>query len=182
MEEESASRLRPPDRKPPDSQAVLSARQWQAARNGNKRRQWAAMIYPGEGKKGQPKAGDYVLAAEQTRAEAAADPDQTRAFDLARADRWEAQARTKQLPSTRTEIGAGGELIDREDRWDELGVVMSVTIAPSAAPIRPLPYSSTRPIGRASVPSGISPAIPGSSRPTRMPGSTRWTGRIESPG
>jgi hypothetical protein len=26
------------------------------------------MIYPGEGKKGQPKAGDYVLAAEQTRA------------------------------------------------------------------------------------------------------------------
>jgi hypothetical protein len=32
------------------------------------------MIYPGEGKKGQPKAGDYVLAAEQTRAEAAASP------------------------------------------------------------------------------------------------------------
>jgi hypothetical protein len=32
----------------------------------------APMIYPGEGKKGEPKAGDYVLAAEQTRAEAAA--------------------------------------------------------------------------------------------------------------
>jgi hypothetical protein len=30
------------------------------------------MIYPGEGKKGKPKAGDYVLAAEQARAEAAA--------------------------------------------------------------------------------------------------------------
>ena len=30
------------------------------------------MIYPGEGKKGQPKAGDYVLAAERVRAEAAA--------------------------------------------------------------------------------------------------------------
>ena len=26
----------------------------------------APMIYPGEGKKGEPKAGDYVLAAEQT--------------------------------------------------------------------------------------------------------------------
>src|ERR1700747_1643068 len=80
------------------------------------------MIYPGEGKKGQPKAGDYVLAAEQTRAEAAASPHRSTAFDLARADKWEAQACTKQLPSTRTEIGAGGELIDREDRWDELGV------------------------------------------------------------
>jgi hypothetical protein len=27
------------------------------------------MIYPGEGKKGQPKAGDYLLAAERVRAE-----------------------------------------------------------------------------------------------------------------
>ena len=72
------------------------------------------MIYPGEGKKGQPKAGDYVLAAEQTRAEAAASPNRSTAIDLARADKWEGQARTKQLPSTRTEIGAGGELIDRE--------------------------------------------------------------------
>src|SRR5262249_2947069 len=49
--------------------AEVSAREWQAARNGNKRRQWGAMIYPGEGKKGQPKAGDYVLAAERVRAE-----------------------------------------------------------------------------------------------------------------
>jgi hypothetical protein len=83
------------------------------------------MIYPGEGKKGQPKAGDYVLAAERVRAEAAASPDQSRAFDLARADKWEAQARTKQLPSTRTEIGAGGELIDIENR-DAVGVVDTV--------------------------------------------------------
>jgi hypothetical protein len=52
------------------------------------------MIYPGEGKKGQPKAGDYVLAAEQTRAEAAADPHRSTAVDLARADRWEGQAHT----------------------------------------------------------------------------------------
>src|SRR5215831_1648608 len=37
------------------------------------------------------------------------------ADDLRLADEWEAQARTKQLPSTRTEIGAGGELIDREN-------------------------------------------------------------------
>jgi hypothetical protein len=43
------------------------------------------MIYPGEGKKGQPKAGDYVLAAEQTRAEAAASPHRSTAVDLARA-------------------------------------------------------------------------------------------------
>ena len=59
------------------------------------------MIYPGEGKKGQPKAGDYVLAAEQTRAEAAASPHQSTAFDLARADRWEGQARTRatKMPS-----------------------------------------------------------------------------------
>src|SRR5215472_1767670 len=84
------------------------------------------MIYPGEGKKGQPKAGDYVLAAEQTRAEAAASADQSTEFDLARADRWEGQARTKQLPSTRTEIGAGGELIDIENRRDGLGVVDTV--------------------------------------------------------
>jgi len=62
------------------------------------------MIYPGEGKKGQPKAGDYLLAAERVRAEVAASPPQsTTAFDLARADRWEGQARTKQLPSARTE-------------------------------------------------------------------------------
>ena len=72
------------------------------------------MIYPGGGKKGQPKAGDYVLAAEQTRAEAAASPHRSTAVDLARADKWEGQARTKQLPSTRTKIGAGGELIDIE--------------------------------------------------------------------
>jgi hypothetical protein len=74
------------------------------------------MLYPGEGKKGQPKAGDYVLAAERVRAEAAASPHQTTEFDLARANRWEGKARTKQLPSTRTEIGAGGELIDIENR------------------------------------------------------------------
>jgi hypothetical protein len=83
------------------------------------------MIYPGEGKEGEPKAGDYVLAAEQTRAEAAASPHRSTAVDLARADKWEEQARTKQLPSTRTEIGAGGELIDIEhqNRCDAVGVV-----------------------------------------------------------
>jgi len=40
------------------------------------------------------------------------------ADDLRLADEWEAQARTKQLPSTRTEIGAGGELIDSENGSD----------------------------------------------------------------
>ena len=42
------------------------------------------MIYPGEGKKGQPKAGDYVLAAERVRAEAAASPHQSTAARLTR--------------------------------------------------------------------------------------------------
>ena len=60
------------------------------------------------------------------RAEAAASPHRSTAVDLARADKWEGQARTKQLPSTRTEIGAGGELIDIENRWDALGVVNTV--------------------------------------------------------
>jgi hypothetical protein len=86
----------------------------------------AAMIYPGEGKKGPPKPGEYLLAAEQTRAEAAASPHHSTELDLARADRWEGKARTKQLPSTRTEIGAGGELIDIENRWDAVGVVDTV--------------------------------------------------------
>src|SRR5262249_55592628 len=84
------------------------------------------MIYPGEGKKGEPKAGHYVLAAEQTRAEAAARSQRRTAVDLARVDKWEEQARTKQLTSTRTEIGAGRELIDVENRWGALGVVDTV--------------------------------------------------------
>src|SRR5262245_10866832 len=116
------------------SQLCRRARQGQGIAVGSARRfiglhewrQWAGMIYPGEGKKGEPKAGDYVLAAERVRAEAAASPDRSTAYDLARADKWEGQARTKQLPSTRTEIGAGGELIDIENRWDALGVVDTV--------------------------------------------------------
>jgi hypothetical protein len=82
------------------------------------------MIYSGEGKEGQLKAGDYVLAAERVRTEAAATPWGRR--DLTRADRWEAQVRTKELPSTRTRIGAGGELIDSENKWDAVGVVDTV--------------------------------------------------------
>jgi len=42
------------------------------------------------------------------------------------ADEWEAQARTKQLPSTRTEIGAGGELIDRENNRENRLIVDTV--------------------------------------------------------
>src|SRR5262249_55030839 len=95
-------------------------------RKGKKGGKGEGMIIPAEGKKGQPKAGDYVLAAERVRAEAAASPHQSTAVDLARADKWEGQARTKQLPSTRTEIGAGGELIDIENRWDVPGVVDTV--------------------------------------------------------
>src|SRR5438105_2622556 len=72
------------------------------------RRRWK---YPGEEERGRLKAGDSVLAAAGMRVTArysgAAD-------DLRLADEMLAQARTKQLPSTRTEIGAGGELIDRE--------------------------------------------------------------------
>jgi hypothetical protein len=69
------------------------------------------MVYPSKEKRGRPRASDYVLAAARMRVTArysgAAD-------DLRLADEMLAQARTKQLPSTRTEIGAGGELIDRE--------------------------------------------------------------------
>lgn len=77
--------------------------QTETAPNGEQ----APMVYPGE----DPRASDSVLAAAGMRVTArysgAAD-------DLRLADEMLAQARTKQLPSTRTEIGAGGELIDRE--------------------------------------------------------------------
>jgi hypothetical protein len=67
----------------------------------------APVVYPGK----DPRASDSVLAAAGMRVTArysgAAD-------DLRLADEMLAQARTKQLPSTRIEIGAGGELIDRE--------------------------------------------------------------------
>ena len=49
-----------------------------------------------------------------------------RPAELAMADKWEEKARTKQLPSTRTEIGAGGELIDTQNRLDALGVVNTI--------------------------------------------------------
>src|SRR5437763_11269589 len=67
----------------------------------------AAVVYPGK----ESRASDSVLAAACMRATAchSGAPD-----DLRLADEMLAQARTKQLPSTRTEIGAGGELIDRE--------------------------------------------------------------------
>src|SRR5215510_8386588 len=71
----------------------------------------AAMVYPAKENRGRLRASDSVLAAAGMRVTAhysgAAD-------DLRLADEMLAQARTKQLPSTRTEIGAGGELIDRE--------------------------------------------------------------------
>src|SRR5215813_8955804 len=69
------------------------------------------------------KASDYVLLAARMRVTArysgAAD-------DLRLADKWEAEARTKQLPSTRTEVGAGGELIDIENRSHTFGTVDTV--------------------------------------------------------
>src|SRR5256886_5378444 len=69
------------------------------------------MVYPGKEERGRFRASDCVEAAACMRVTArysgAAD-------DLRLADEMLAQARTKQLPSTRTEIGAGGELIDRE--------------------------------------------------------------------
>ena len=68
-------------------------------------------VYPGKEERGRFKASASVLAAAGMRVTArysgAVD-------DLRLADEMLVQARTKQLPSTRTEIGAGGELIDRE--------------------------------------------------------------------
>ena len=52
------------------------------------------------------KAGDYVLASERIGAEAMENPRSPSMAALA--DKWEEKARTKQLPSARTEIGAGG--------------------------------------------------------------------------
>ena len=81
--------------------------QTETAPNGEQ----APMVYPAKEKRGRPTASDYVLAAAGMRVTArysgAAD-------DLRSADEMLAQARIKQLPSTQTEIGAGGELIDRE--------------------------------------------------------------------
>ena len=81
------------------------------------------------------------MAAERIRAEG----------DLAHADRWEARARTKDLSSTRTRSGAGGELIDIENRWDALGVVDTVvnpnyvTAAASRDRLAPLTTPGMRP-------------------------------------
>ena len=69
------------------------------------------MEYPGKEERGRFKASDSVLAATRMRVTASYSGA---ADDLRLADEMLAQARTKQLPSTRTEIGAGGELIDRE--------------------------------------------------------------------
>ena len=81
--------------------------QTETAPNGEQ----APMKYPGKEERGRFNASDCVEAAARMRVTArysgAAD-------DLRLADEMLAQARTKQLPSTRTEIGAGGELIDRE--------------------------------------------------------------------
>jgi hypothetical protein len=59
-------------------------------------------------------SGDVELAA-RMRVAARYSSGSLAADDFRLADELEAQARTKQLPSTRTEIGAGGELIDREN-------------------------------------------------------------------
>src|SRR5215831_12224777 len=87
--------------------------QTETAPNGEQ----APMVYPGKEKRGRLKASDYVELAARMRV-AARYNDPCAADDLRLANEWEAQARTKQLPSTRTEIGAGGELIDRENRCD----------------------------------------------------------------
>ena len=80
--------------------------QTETAPNGEQ----APMVYPGKEKR-ELRASDYVELAARMRVTArysgAAD-------DLRLADEMLAQASTKQLPSTRTEVGAGGELIDRE--------------------------------------------------------------------
>src|SRR5262249_58430363 len=98
------------------------------------------------------KPSDHVLAAAGMTVTAcySGAPD-----DLRLADEMLAQARTRQLPSTRTEIGAGGELMDREkvgshlvdtvahpdyvtaeassDRLDPARQAGSVSLAPVAA-------------------------------------------------
>src|SRR5947207_16011451 len=65
----------------------------------------------------EPRASDYVELAARMRVTARYSGV---ADDLRLADEMLAQARTKQLPSTRAEIGAGGELIDREKVGSQL--------------------------------------------------------------
>src|SRR5215813_10024549 len=68
------------------------------------------MVNPGK----EPRASDYVELAARMRVTARYSGP-CAADDLRLADEMLAQARTKQLPSARTEIGAGGELIDCEE-------------------------------------------------------------------
>jgi hypothetical protein len=84
----------------------------------------APMVYPGKEKRGQLKASDYPLLAARMRVEARYSGP-CAADDLRLADKWEAQARTKQLP----EVGAGGELIhpDNRNRCDPLGTIDTVS-------------------------------------------------------
>src|SRR5215831_7409162 len=81
--------------------------QTETAPNGEQ----APMVYPGKEERSRPRASDSVLAAAGMRVTASYSGA---ADDLRLADEMLAQARTKQLPSTRTDIGAGRELIDRE--------------------------------------------------------------------
>ncbi len=64
------------------------------------------------GEKPKNEAGQMMLAAARIKAEATA--QHYPSGDLAFAERIEARVRTKELPSSRTEIGAGRELINRE--------------------------------------------------------------------
>jgi hypothetical protein len=73
----------------------------------------------------RPKASDCILAAARIRAETRYSGS-CAADDFRSADEWEAQARTKQLPSTQTEVGAGGELIPTEKGCNTLGIVDTV--------------------------------------------------------
>ena len=83
------------------------------------------MVYPGKEKRGRLRASDYVELAARMRVTACYSGP-CAADDLRLADEWEAQARTKQLPSTQTEVGAGGEMIHIENRCDTLGTVDTV--------------------------------------------------------
>jgi hypothetical protein len=76
-------------------------------------------------------AGEYVLGAARIRAEAMESPRSPSMAVLA--DKWEEKARTKQLPSARTEIGAGGELIDTENRQDVVDTVTNPDYVTAAA-------------------------------------------------
>jgi hypothetical protein len=87
---------------------------------------------------------------------------------------WSAPSPSRPAPLARRYAALG---LDRS-----ASLSLSMVESPPVSGADPLPYSSTRRSGGHASRVASRRLIPGSPRPTPMPGSTRCTGRIESPG